>query len=306
MPSPRYKAYFYMLIVVLIWGLAVPVIKFTLSFTDPIVFLTARFLVSTLLVLPFWKLLKINLPQTNSLKLQLFAYGTLTSTLVLGLLFIGLTKTTALNASLITAISPLLVAVAGARMLNEHVTTKEKLGMAVALVGTIITVIGPLGTTQSSTVTGNLLIFVYLIGYTLSAIYTKKLTRLGISPTTLSQTTFISGLITILPFTMLTSPNIVPLVLSLPLEAILGIIYMALLSGNLAYLLWTKAQKRIEVGEVALFSYLIPVISTPIAIIWLKESVNKYFVFGTILIVIGLIIAQIKTNTARIAKKPSN
>ncbi|MDP3994763.1 MAG: EamA family transporter, partial [bacterium] len=74
----------------------------------------------------------------------------------------------------------------------------------------------------------------------------------------------------------------------------LGVLFMALISGNLAYSLWIKGQKTIEIGEAALFNYLYPVFAIPLAILWLKETVTIPFVIGAIIIVIGVFIAEIK------------
>ena len=81
---------------------------------------------------------------------------------------------------------------------------------------------------------------------------------------------------------------------------------MALLSGNLAYFLWHKAQKTIEIGEAALFGYLGPVFAIPLAVLWLKEELNTTFIFGAIIIAVGVFIAERKRSKWEMLKAQKN
>ena len=69
---------------------------------------------------------------------------------------------------------------------------------------------------------------------------------------------------------------------------------MAFLSGSLAYYLGNKAQKTIEIGDAAVFSYLYPIFSTPLAVLWLGEKITPMFIIGGIIITIGVVMAEIK------------
>jgi len=74
---------------------------------------------------------------------------------------------------------------------------------------------------------------------------------------------------------------------------------MALLSGNLAYYLYVRAQKTIEVSEAVLFNYLQPLFTIPLAIFWLGESLSTSFIIGAIIIAFGLVIAEYKHSLAK-------
>lgn len=71
---------------------------------------------------------------------------------------------------------------------------------------------------------------------------------------------------------------------------------MALLSGSLAYFLFNKAQKTIEIGEASLFAYLYPIFSTPLAVLWLGEKITPIFMVGAIIIALGVFVAEVKKN----------
>lgn len=291
MKSHRFTAYLLLIFVSIIWAIAGPVIKYVLGEIPPLPFLFLRFALSSTVALISFLFTGFHLPKKLSTILLLLFYGFITSTVTLGLLFIGLKETTVLEMSLISLIGPLMIALAGVIYLNDHITKREKIGMGIALVGTMLTVLEPLisGGMGFSRISGNLLIILYLATNTVSVVLCKKLLRLGISPLLMTNLTFIIGFITTLPLAIghIDTSH-------LSLYSILGIIFLAVLSGNLAYYLGNKAQKSIEVSEAALFSYLYPLLSMPLAVIWLHEKITLPYIIGAIIIAIGVVIAELK------------
>lgn len=297
MNSSRLKAYILLTIVTVIWALAEPIIKFTLGGFSPLIFLTYRFGLSSLVAIICFVIFGFHFPKDTKTRLEIILYGLVTSTFSLGLLFFGLKNTTVLNTLLITLMNPLLVSIAGVKFLKEHVTVKEKIGMGIALLGTVLTVIGPFlqDGNNLTRFSGNVMVFLYLIFATIGVILGKKLLRKDVDPLTLTNSAFIIGFISLLPFAL---PQIINsgfgVITSVSLPYHLGVIYMAFLSGTLAYLLSNKAQKTIEVGEAAVFSYLYPIFSTPLAVLWLGEKITPLFIIGGVIIAIGVIVAEIK------------
>ncbi|MEK7188683.1 MAG: DMT family transporter [Patescibacteria group bacterium] len=305
MNPARLKAYLLLLIVSVIWGVAGPIIKFTLGGISPLLFLTYRFFLSSLVAIIFISFTGFHLPKDKNLLVKLIIFSILTSTISLGLLFLGIEKTTVLDLSLINLITPLLVSVAGVYFLREHITFREKIGMGIALVGTALIVFEPfLGVNhQSLKFSGNVLIFLSLLAGAYASVLAKELLRNDISPATLAHASFIVGLATILPISLFiyTPSQIIQSVSTLPFPYHLGVVFMAILSGNLAYTLWSKAQKTIEISEAAIFSYLYPIFAAPLAILWLKEKITIPYIIGGIIIAIGVVIAEYKKPKKEIA-----
>lgn len=297
MNPSRLKAYILLTIVTVIWALAEPIIKFTLGGFSPLIFLTYRFGLASIVSIACFFIFGFRIPKDTKTRLEIGLYGLVTTTFSLGLLFFGLEKTTVLDTLLITLINPLLVSIAGIKFLKEHVTVKEKLGMGIALVGTVLTVIEPFlqNGHNLSRFSGNILILLYLLFATVGVILAKRLLRKDVDPLALTNTSFVIGFITLLPFAL---PQILASkfqVLSSPSWPYhLGVIYMAFMSGTLAYFLSNKAQKTIEVGEAAVFSYLYPIFSTPLAVLWLGEKITPLFIIGGIIIAAGVAVAEIK------------
>jgi len=129
-----------------------------------------------------------------------------------------------------------------------------------------------------------------------TAVMGKNLLRDDVSAMFLTNLSFIVGFVTLLPVLLFTTsfPEIVNQLVNTRLSFHLGVIYMALFSGTLAYYLWHKAQKTIEIGEGGLFAYLYPLFSTPLAVFWLKEKITTPFIIGAIIIALGVFIAEYK------------
>ena len=88
--TPRIKAYLLLLLVSVIWGIASPVIKFTLFGIEPDLFLAYRFAISTLISIITFIIMGVKLPKDFKLIGLIFLYGFLNSVVSLGFLFFGM------------------------------------------------------------------------------------------------------------------------------------------------------------------------------------------------------------------------
>jgi len=285
MTAYRTRAYIELLIVSLIWGVASPVIKFTLGGISPLPFLTYRFFLATI-----FGLVVIFVNRSHKILFTrnfggIFLYSVFATTIALGLLFLGMNQTTVLDAILITAISPLVTAVFGVLFLKETITRQEKIGIGILD-----------GTTSTFQLGGNILVMGYLLTNAYSAILAKKLVRKEVKPFVLSNFSFVIGFITIAPLAFIqTSPTkIISTVTNLTFPFHLGVFYMAFVSGIVAYALWIKGQKSIEVSEAGLFAYLTPLFGAPLAVLWLGEKITPIYVLGALIIAFGVLTAEYK------------
>jgi drug/metabolite transporter (DMT)-like permease len=298
MTSYRFRAYIYLLIVSVLWGAATPVIKFTLGGITPLSFLVYRFAISAILGVLILSVTGAKIPKAKENLPLIMIYGFITTTVALGLLFLGLNRTTVLDTVLITAVAPLVTAVAGALFLKETITTQERLGILIAFSGTVITILEPVfkGGVDISQLSGNFLVFGYLLVNGVSSVLSKKLVRRDIKPLDLSNMAFIVGFLTILPLVLFEASfaRVITTVTDLSIPFHLGVLYMAIFSGTTAYALWIKGQKSIEVSEAGVFAYLMPVFSAPLAVVWLGEKITPFFIIGAILIATGVFIAEFK------------
>lgn len=286
----RKFAYLALLASAIIWGIAPPVIKNTLKYVSPVSFLFFRFLLASLFVLvPVIIKIKKTKPSKKEVLSYLFL-GFLCTPLNLLLLFWGINKTTAIDASLISIVSPILVVFGGSVFLKEKVTLMELAGTALAVAGTLLIVIQPMLDSElnvSKNIIGNLLVlagtFVWVI-YTLMAKKQQKLDSfllVGLS--------FIIGLLTIAPLYFLELEQLSIPFFTLNSKAFAGIAFMAIFSSIIAYWTYVYGLTKIEASEAVIFTYLQPVFSIPISVIFLRESLTLPFVIGAILIISGVV-----------------
>ncbi|HUW21712.1 MAG TPA: DMT family transporter [Candidatus Bathyarchaeia archaeon] len=306
MARNRLISYFLLILTAILWGFAAPIVKYTLSYIDPVSFLFYRFtIVCLIFLIPF--IMAIKKVRFSSIQLiKLTIIGILGGPVTLLLIFWGADKTTSLDASIIVAMAPILIVIAGATFLKERVTVQEKVGLLIAMLGTLITVLQPLvqgNFLARQHLVGNLLVFFSNIAWAAYSIMVKKSSS-RFSPLILTSITFFSGLL-ILPFLFLYQrldlinwQRSVSLPTSLFFEihpkAIPGILYMSLFSSVIAYTTYNWGISLIEASEATLFTYLQPIFAAPLAFFWLKEEVTAGFLIGAFLIAIGIFLTEFR------------
>lgn len=294
MTQKRKLAYFALIIAAFIWGIATPVIKYTLNFISVTAFLYFRFLIASLIVaIPLCKrIIKIK-PTKKEWFIYIFL-GFLCTPLNLYLLFIGLEKTTSIDASLISITAPFLVAVGGALFLKENVNNKEKLGIGIAIFGTLVTIAQPLFENVGmvgSHIQGNLLVLLGTLVWVAFTLIAKKYRHLD--PFILSSTSFLVGLATFMPlFLIAESKNLTTYYLLPATNAIPGILFIAIFSSVVAYSAHIYGLTKIEASEAEVFTYLQPLFAVPISAVFLHEKITLPFLTGAILIAIGVYISS--------------
>jgi len=298
----RIKSYILLLIVTAIWGIAGPVIKYTLPDFPPMIFLTYRFFISAILMIPIAIVFKVGFPKTRHQIFWLTLAGLLGSSVNLALSFFSFDKSTVLDVSIIGNTGPIFIILGGILFLKEKVTKREMLGIIITLIGTVFVVVEPLfenGLFEIRSLTGNLLAILANISWVLYILITKKEMRHNTNVLFMTTYMFVLGFISSLPFALFQSGGVTNLlyIISLaPFKAHLGVWYMAVFSGSLAYFLYQEGQKNIEASEATLFSYLSPVFAAPLAVFWLKEEVTIPFLIGTTIIILGVFIAEYRRN----------
>lgn len=290
------------LLVTAIWGLAGPVIVWTLRLIPPFTFLFLRFLVASIVILPFAMRAKFWREITRANFPTLLGLSLLGTTFGLAVLFYGYQFTTALDGSLIALLAPLLIIVGGALFLKEEITSREKIGLVVAFAGSIVTLAQPLlekgvvGGEKAAL--GNALVLLYTVSWAVYALWNKKIGKKFSTITVTAVPVFISvpifAILTYLEtrnsqFSILnfqSSPNY-QFTNTLP-----GILYMAILSYIVAYYLYEWSVRKIEVSEAALYGYLQPVFAFPAAYLLLGETPTRYFLLGGVLIGVGVFLTE--------------
>ena len=186
----RRNAYILLIAVVIIWGIASPVIKFTLEGIDPLPFITYRLFISAVFSVIFFAYKFQKGKKFHQLKAHLplsIVYGLLAVPIGLGLLFFGLDNTTVLDMTLISVISPLIVTLGGSYFFRDHVTRREKIGIAIVLIGVLLNSFYPIIKSEGLRLTANIILFAYLLSDASSILISKKTAKYKIKSANLTN-----------------------------------------------------------------------------------------------------------------------
>lgn len=313
MTRERRLAYFALLVTAIIWGVAPPVIKYTLRYITPTAFLLYRLLIASLIVaIPLCLKLIKQKPSSKTLLLYLFL-GFLCTPLNLLLLFWGIQRTSSIDASLISIISPILVVLGGAIFLKERVMKTERIGIAVTLVGTILTVVQPIfeyPINFKQNLYGNFLVLLGTLVWVIFTLLTKKIHREKLDSFLLSGISFWIGVVVIYPLffyerwvyiDFLKSAFLpTPSFYYLDPRALPGILFMAVFSSVIAYFAYVYGLTKIEASEATIFTYLQPLFSVPLAVVLLNEKITFPFIIGAVLITFGVFVCEFRQNRTKI------
>lgn len=299
----RLFSYSCLLTTSLIWGFGGPILKYTLGYLPPFNFLFWRFFLTSLLALPIfiWYLSR------NPIKIEwlpkILLLGFLVTTINLSFVISGFAKTTAIEGTLLTSLSPLFVVLGGITLLKEKITRRAQVGIALAIIGAIVAVIGPLVqaadiSANPKSFTGNILILCGGLVWMTFVLLSKRWVTSGIKPFHIASISFFVGAVTFFPLAIIEKSQ-VPSLAQFPQEAILGIIYMAIFSSLIAYTAYETGLSKIQASEADIFNYLHVVWATPLAILWLGEKLTPTFILGVLLIVSGLVLAEYRPGLLR-------
>lgn len=281
-------AYLLVIIAAIIWGATPAIMKLTLT-QIPIFTLAfiRMFIASLIMFLLFRNKLKIQ-------KKDIYTFINLSLTgvtLNISLFFIGLKLTQAINAAFLIAAAPLLTVVAAHLFLKEKLEFRLILAGLVAIFGLGIIVGQPAGLLNTKEITGNFLLLLSSLAWVAHEIIAKKLLKTYNSNVVTFYAMFI-GAMTFLPLYLMeffTSPN---WLLSVNTTGFLGLLYGIFFASLIAYWTWQKGLKSLPAGEASFFFYLDPISGALFSIILLGEKITPNLVFGGILILTAVILAE--------------
>jgi drug/metabolite transporter (DMT)-like permease len=272
------------------WGANYAVIKAALREFQPMAFNSLRFALATATIALLLR------HRGTSLRMPREAFWRLGLLGVLGhgvyqVLFIeGIARTTAANASLIMASSPMLVALLAAALGRERLQLLSWLGVVLAVAGLTLVLSVPdrVGFTRVS-LAGDLMI---LAGAATWALYTVLATGVMARTPSLSATlvTFLSGT----PLLLLTA---VPSLVSQDWRGVgaggwLAVAFSGIVAIGLAYLAWNTGLGAVGSTRTVVYSNLTPVVAAALAWVTLGERWSPAQVCGAAAVLVGIVLTR--------------
>jgi drug/metabolite transporter (DMT)-like permease len=286
--SKQHFAIFALIIANVIWGAAAPIFKWSLQNIDPFTLGFFRFAFAALLLLPF---------TIRNLKIKQHDIPTLIILSLLGitahiaLFFIGLQYSSSINAPVIGSAAPIFILLGSVLFLKERLKMKAGIGMLVSLLGVLVIILPPaLSSGFDKSFLGN---FFFVLATILAAVHVLLLKEIAdkYSAYTVTFWSFAIAATGFLPL-MIGEVQQNGLLTDVGYQGLIGIYFGAVLSSAVAYILYNYAVKNMVTNEVGIFTYLDPVFAVVIAVPLLGETITSTFVLGTMLVFVGLYIAE--------------
>ncbi|HLW59337.1 MAG TPA: DMT family transporter [bacterium] len=274
-----------LLLLALIWGGSVPLTKLGLREIPPLTLTALRYVVAAPCFV--WLLRGRPLPPPRSLAAAAglgvlgIAVGQLSQTL-------GVGRTSASVATVISATIPILVVVFARIRLRQAIALRQGLGFAVALGGVALVATGdprhlmPLLTSRA--LGGEALVLFSAV--TIALYYVMSVELVGrYSVITIAAVTSLAGTLALIP---VAAWELRHAALRLTGEGVAVVGYLALLVTVVGLLIWFRALHRLPASAAAALQYLQPIVGVGASAALFGDPLGTWFGVGTGLVFLGI------------------
>jgi drug/metabolite transporter (DMT)-like permease len=198
----------------------------------------------------------------------------------------GVQRGQASDGSVLMALDPLVTCLAASLFLREHVAARRWTGFALGMAGVLVMSRSTAEGLFFPGLVANLLILGSFVSETAYSVIGKPiLARAGIFK--VLGVALLAGSAANL---LLDAPALGPSLAKLPWLGWWLLAYLALILTVAGYALWYAVIKEADVNVVALTIYVQPVAGVVIAVVWLGESLHGGQLWGSVVIVAGLLV----------------
>ncbi|MCY9803641.1 DMT family transporter [Vibrio scophthalmi] len=278
------------ILTVFIWGTNAVASKMAASIIEPSAMSFYRWVFAIAILTPFclpkvirlWSDIRPNLAKLSVL-------GMLGMVINQSCGYFAAVTTTASNMSLISALVPLIAIFISVPILGKPISRNSILGGIIALIG-LAYMLGKgdmLFFLSQSVTTGDALMVVASVAYALYCVLLKRW-KMNLPNTVSIYMQGVASMIMLAPI-WLTSDQLLP-----PSEAMPIILFASVAASIAAPWMWIKSIDVIGADNSAMFMNLLPVVAVTLAATTLGETVHIYHLIGGIMVISGVILAQIK------------
>jgi len=276
----------------IIWGASVPIFKWSLTDIDPFTFAFIRFLLASLLLLPFTiHKLKINRHDV----ITYFVLAFFGFFIHISLLLFGLKISSSINSPIIASSAPIFLIIGSIFILKEKISQKVLMGTVISLIGVSIIILRPLfDHGLDGTILGN---FLFLLSTISFVIYTILLKGHSFRNSAVTVTFYLFAFSTVIFFPFfLWESNTHNILYLLDAKALIGILFGAVFTSVLGYVFFNFAIRYVKANETGIYLYVDPIITVLIAVPLLGEHVTRSFIAGSVLVFFGILVAEKRLN----------
>nr|WP_259371684.1 DMT family transporter [Caldimonas thermodepolymerans] len=290
-----------MLATTVLWGTSLPVIKLLSTHFDPLWLSGLRMGVACL---PQALLVLHARPSGWALNLRqlcaLTACGILMVYINQWLLAVGIARSSATNASLITALNPLLSGLVALLLLGERLGGRRLAGAMLGLAGVALVILHRPAAELAEAGVGDLLVLLAVLSFTFGAVLVQRLAR-GIDALRISLFVHAVGAACLLlhgsaqAWATGAAPRLSPDPLWWWVAVLSGVV-----STGIGGLMWNVAIGRIGMSRASVWLYWMPVFSVLVSVLFLGESLTLWHLVG-----LGLVLAGTRLGTRSGGARPA-
>jgi len=200
----------------------------------------------------------------------------------------GLSRTSAINASIISTTVPMLTMIFAAIILKEPISWLKILGVVIGGVGAIFLILNSIHSfDKESSLLGDLLCLGSCAAYSSFLVITKPISQ-RYSPVTVMKWMFLFAVVLIIPFS-LNSITIIDYA-GLGTQNWLSLGFVLIFATIIPYFLIPVAQKRLRPTTQAMYNYVLPIVATALAVYTGTGTLTLTKVIASVLVFVGVYI----------------
>lgn len=301
--TKQYQGHIALLCSSVFFGLNFVISKEVLMVISPVGLNALRFLAGAL---AFWFIsLFIKQEKVSRRDLLILLGGSALGLMLNQILFVqGLSRTSAINASIISTTVPMLTMIFSAMILKEPISWMKILGVFIGGVGAVFLVVSSIhGFDKDSSLLGDLLCLASGAAYSLFLVITKPISQ-RYSPVTVMKWMFLFAVVLIIPFSMnsITSIDYA----RLDTQHLLSLGFVLIFATIIPYFLIPVAQKRLRPTTQAMYNYVLPIVATALAVYTGTGTLTITKVIASILVFLGVYIVTRSKSRADLEAKKAN
>jgi len=288
----RYYAIMGLVLTSLFWSGNIYVSKILLHEVSPMTLNLIRWSLSIVVLTPFVLKPTIDsLPVIKRSIIPLAIFGFLGVTVYNTLLYSAAYTTDGINIALISTLTPLLTFVIAWMFFGQAPSSMQSIGFVLGLVGVLLL----LGQGRMDVLFslhfkfGDVLMLIAVLLWATYTVYVVKKPK-GIPPLVFLYVTTILGVLMAVP-AVIWEWQAGNLLLVMNTTNSLALIYVGIFPSVLSYLLFNHGVEVLGPQSASLCSYLLPIFTALIAIVWLGEVLTWYHVVSQLLVFTGLFLS---------------
>ncbi len=202
-------------------------------------------------------------------------------------LYLSLQTTTVINALLLMSLCPVLIFIGNILFYREWPGQLAMMGVILSFIGTLVLIShGQISTLKTlSFAPGDLWI---LLASAIWAAYSIALRKRppGLSQSSMLFGSMVTGVLFLIPMSLLSSPN--EHLLDWSISVYIALLYLAIFPSILAFICWNRGVELAGSSKAGGFLHLIPVFGAALSIIFLGEGIALFHLIGAVFVFGGI------------------